>query len=1006
MTPDFWVGCLLGMCILTCATVTVRLISTVFRYYDSRSGYLSVPGEEHPQTVSDPEIESDVECGKTPDAGDEADDLPEEQQARVKSRRRSATPAERLEPAVVRHFRGAVRAVLHLAEVGPEVAAYARFLDDAPAEAGKQLIASTMPCRESLEGAGCRPFFAAAAKFGVAPFRSRSNSQPTLMNGSRHKTGSPKRRNPSMHHRPRSVAVGSIYPNSVGAAYNTDAGKLSAGLLDTRDWPGGAQFRCLEDPSRLRTSMVSITSNSSHASSEPSADTRRRGRPMSYNGPTDSFVFCGRSIAEANRATAQMSETAPAAASNGNSTKKRRMRRRPTVLESNMSADRTLPRRSASEPLSPGYLSSRSSMERQFYTAEHIHEWVLAGFGRVRFTDHAPVAFRAVRSRFGYGLDDISRAIEKACRVDMSQGKSDAVFFATHDRRFLFKTLRGSEPDNLKQFLPDYLAHITHYPATLLPRYLGLYTFERLSTFSSPGGGPTVGNDDSAPALGSKFTVVLMAHVFDTDLEVHVKYDFKGSNVGRQALREPGESTEVRRDSVDSEYRPRTALDVGSRALYEGGPRDQPANGVPLSPNDVTLKELDFQRLLVSGAANLLQMGGHTKDKVMRQLEKDVGLLRRHGFMDYSLLVGVHRRKKVRKLVPSDSRFGSLKSSLPGRSGRPSPIVTLANEGGYGTMSTQTTSGLPPRGEPHTGESDVPPHTMSPSSPTVGAPAFVPTAFQANPLIQSAVSVISKIVGPYIASDTEDHDSGKGDSDRKRDSHVFDDVSPMENISDSAKDSETASDDELVSEEVPFHKRFHGGIRSLDFHGDDVDHEVYFIGLIDSLQKYNFTKWLERGLKKQSLSNIFTPPNLANLFGGTPPDVTSSASAQQAQQLMPANHTRTFSFGSGFAGFGVTRTPTINDGEGVASPRTSSESAPPRTSTDSASSSSSSAGRPASLSPVPTAKYMYPSPVVSPGLPRVGSTQAGIVFGAQENSVEEPGRYAARLVEFIGGIIV
>lgn len=232
------------------------------------------------------------------------------------------------------------------------------------------------------------------------------------------------------------------------------------------------------------------------------------------------------------------------------------------------------------------------TLDRYFFTADQVHEWNIPSYGRVKFTDHAPIVFQAVRERFQYTLQDLDEALSQPMTVMRTPGKSDAVFFVSHNHgRFLLKTLRGSEPENLKNFLSDYMAHIHKHPNTLLPRYLGMYTFEKLSSSKIGGTGVPVGHhhggshhygrdgdrdpsfsfkagsgpggrhDSSAShhhlhlngtllsgkddGLPSKVVVVVLANVFDTANLVHERYDFKGSNVGRRTLSEQPPMTTV-----------------------------------------------------------------------------------------------------------------------------------------------------------------------------------------------------------------------------------------------------------------------------------------------------------------------------------------------------------------------------------------------------------------------------------------------------------------------------
>ncbi|KAI1314904.1 Phosphatidylinositol 4-phosphate 5-kinase 9 [Mortierella claussenii] len=413
-------------------------------------------------------------------------------------------------------------------------------------------------------------------------------------------------------------------------------------------------------------------------------------------------------------------------------------------------------------------------LDRYFFTAEQTHEWNIPSYGRVKLTDHAPLVFQAIRQQFNYSLEDMDEALSQAMTVMRTPGKSDAIFFASHNHgRFLLKTLRGAEPDNLKGFLGDYWNHLQKFPNTLLPRYLGMYTFERLSggkilngdgvasvvspphptglesiaistshsTSSSHhgdgflrgdhGAGSMMGSKSDATAaqhlhlngtllsgkddgLPSKLVVVVLANVFDTPEVVHERYDFKGSNVGRRTLpmhRVSSTSTlattatavptatATRDKTVGGDGAPDTLLsttelarrssemDFVTRPIQDATGRrsrdfqqdvskenrasimssislqyDQPSRQQQQQQqqqlqqqaraevddiSQLTLKEMDFQNRVLTGETRLIQLGTSRRSEVLLQLQEDTALLRKHGFMDYSLLVGIRIVPKI-----------------------------------------------------------------------------------------------------------------------------------------------------------------------------------------------------------------------------------------------------------------------------------------------------------------------------------------------------------------------
>jgi len=91
-----------------------------------------------------------------------------------------------------------------------------------------------------------------------------------------------------------------------------------------------------------------------------------------------------------------------------------------------------------------------------------------------------------------------------------------------------------------------------------------------------------------------KLYFVVMANMFNTPLEIHRRYDLKGSWVGRVTSPDEHDSS-------------------------------------------VTLKDVDFTQ-----AAEVIRVGPQKKAALMTQLELDTAFLRDNGIIDYSMLVGIH----------------------------------------------------------------------------------------------------------------------------------------------------------------------------------------------------------------------------------------------------------------------------------------------------------------------------------------------------------------------------
>ncbi|KAJ3046300.1 hypothetical protein HDV00_000114 [Rhizophlyctis rosea] len=993
------------------------------------------------------------------------------------------------EPDILKQCRLAVRAVLHLAEVSPEVAAVANATifnnDTAAAQAhrtSQSKFRGSMALSQPYPTLGQRP-----PTFTHADKRQGRVTKPSVgTNSLRNRSKSkgrdvPSTRSRSQQRRSAAPSLADVFPETriqiqscapqdgtrlVVPDETMRAGSGSAVGPDDQNWLSSGGL--LNDPSKFRSSMVSMSSGGSSI--------RRRGSlayvpesSMEGNSsglldvrPSSGIQSTSLEIPEApNKDTSTQRNRSKSR--NRGSLKQRRHKRRSRMIDTSVMGDHGLP--SASSAESPK--SARGSTERHYYSAEHVHEWLIPGFGRVKFTDHAPVAFRAVRTRFGYSFEELESALSGACRFEHSEGKSDAVFFSTNDKRFLFKTLRGSEPESLKSFLPDYLAHVTRFPSTLLPRYIGLYTFERVLVHTPSNlerATPSTAVDDATASLGTKFTIVCMANVFDTPLEIHSKFDFKGSNIGRRTLPDDhltaggggGGAGVSRPVSMDAGIGISSTTSSGTITNGTHSVRQQRSvdeSHMP-SPERVTLKELDYQRLVAFGKANLFSFGEEMKGELMRQLEEDVGLLRKHGFMDYSFLIGVHKKRRERErerekppLFPGTFVSGSMSGSGTqkrerARTIRRSTAAEIANSFSSG-VSSVFGGGAGAGAAAAGGEGPTLSSSLRPPEDTV-LPGYSGDGYHRgnegapfSPILQTAASVLSRIVGSYMARPERDIEAqvevevsdarsiGGGGSRRGSDARGLDEH---------FGESDSWSDEDDGGNSSRF-KRFNGGIRSTDLQDGEFEYEVYFVGLIDVLQKYNFAKWLERGLKK---GNMFAPPSLSGIFNSGASNSTSSPNLPIYPSTPDPNggptttpytpsrrgstplqsHTRTFSFSSMTKVFqrGSSAEPSVslspsslepdnnNNNNTYPTPRTSMES------NGSEGSRSTASSPPAVTSPLLRSHgpgYGSLTPVGSPGVVGGGGRQVVVPgLDAFELSVEEPGRYANRLVEFIGGIVI
>ncbi|KAI9352757.1 phosphatidylinositol-4-phosphate 5-kinase-domain-containing protein [Obelidium mucronatum] len=271
------------------------------------------------------------------------------------------------------------------------------------------------------------------------------------------------------------------------------------------------------------------------------------------------------------------------------------------------------------------------------------------------------------------------------------------------------------------------------------------------------------------------------------------------------------------------------------------------------------------------------------------QLEVDLDLLKRHGFMDYSLLVGIHKKPKIRKRKSKWRKFmasrplsslANLLVSFKSKAERstPEPLPTadfkqpqvsvreeiLTNSEGteresahdnieaslqpadswMGTVGNKMMSQLFAGSASRLG-SDITDVSGSMKS------SRSQLQLRSNENISNEAIAIDLTSILNIADDEENWNSeGAGRLDACR-------SSPAESRSTSPRymteEEEDESDEDCkeFDDKLPFSKQFLGGIRSEGLVSDSVEYEVYFVGLIDILQKFNFAKWVERGIQRK-----------------------------------------------------------------------------------------------------------------------------------------------------------
>ncbi|OQR95942.1 phosphatidylinositol-4-phosphate-5-kinase (Pi-PIPK-D8/GPCR-PIPK) [Thraustotheca clavata] len=225
----------------------------------------------------------------------------------------------------------------------------------------------------------------------------------------------------------------------------------------------------------------------------------------------------------------------------------------------------------------------------------------------VVFYDYAPHIFRYLRSCAQISNASYRDALQQTTQERVSEGKSGAFFYFTQDRKYLVKTLTHEELKFLLSILPKYVTFISAHPDTFVTRFVGCHALTM---------------------YGKTVFFIVMQSVFNTPLQIHERFDLKGSWVGRL------EGRKTRGTTVTCKF--------CAKEYVIGGTHDQicdiRSNGGNVRHQyDNVGKDLNWN--------HHMKLPKPIARKVARQLQVDSHFLKQINCIDYSLLVGIHHRK-------------------------------------------------------------------------------------------------------------------------------------------------------------------------------------------------------------------------------------------------------------------------------------------------------------------------------------------------------------------------
>ncbi|ANQ06033.1 Phosphatidylinositol-4-phosphate 5-kinase [Plasmodium coatneyi] len=221
---------------------------------------------------------------------------------------------------------------------------------------------------------------------------------------------------------------------------------------------------------------------------------------------------------------------------------------------------------------------------------------------RVVFINYAPVIFKQIRNLYGIRSKEYISSVGPEQVISnmvlgnlstlselLSEGKSGSLFYFTSNGKYIIKTVCKNIHKLSRALLPKYYEHIRSNPDSLLTRLYGIHCIKYKS--------------GSARSL-KKIYFIVMNNFFSSAVEIHRRYDIKGSLVGRTV---------------------------------------PPAKR---EDHTIALKDVDIDEL-----GDRINVGEKNKQKLLNVIKADADFLKENYLLDYSLLFGIHYKDLSRDLV-------------------------------------------------------------------------------------------------------------------------------------------------------------------------------------------------------------------------------------------------------------------------------------------------------------------------------------------------------------------
>ncbi|CAD2084450.1 phosphatidylinositol-4-phosphate 5-kinase, putative [Plasmodium vinckei brucechwatti] len=228
-------------------------------------------------------------------------------------------------------------------------------------------------------------------------------------------------------------------------------------------------------------------------------------------------------------------------------------------------------------------------------------------YQKVLFKNYSPIIFKNIRKFFGIKSREYITSVGPEQVISnmvlgnlstlselLSEGKSGSLFYFTSNGKYIIKTVNKGIHKLSKKLLPRYYKYIQKNPDSLLTRMYGIHSIKY---------------QNSASKTIKKIYFIVMNNFFSSAVEIHRRYDIKGSLIGRTVPPEKRED------------------------------------------HTIALKDADIDEL-----GDIINIGPEYKEKLLSILKSDANFLKENLLLDYSLLFGIHYKELSRDIVCWDKK--------------------------------------------------------------------------------------------------------------------------------------------------------------------------------------------------------------------------------------------------------------------------------------------------------------------------------------------------------------